>query len=167
LNPDEIPRGLRLAIDANVLIYHFTGLSQQCRQVLNRCQGGELVGICLAHISLEVLHRLMMLEAVTQGLVGSNPARKLRQAPEKVKSLRSSYANFELLECFGLKTCPLSHRAVQRTPWWSLQYGLLANDAGLLAGMEDQGVRDLVTADRQFLGVSQIRTWLVDDVADR
>ena len=30
--------------------------------------------------------------------------------------------------------------------------------------MEDHGLFHLVTADRQFLNVSQIRTWLIDDV---
>jgi predicted nucleic acid-binding protein len=167
LKTEELPKGLRLAVDANVLIYHFSGLSQQCRQLLSRCQSGEIAGFCPAHIALEVLHRLMMLEAATGGLAGSNPAKKLGQAPDKVKTLRSSYANFELLEAFGLKTFGLSPKAVQRTPWWSLQYGLLANDAALLASMEEQGLRDLVTADRQFLGIAQIRTWLIDDVVQR
>lgn len=164
LKPEEVPNGLRLALDANVLIYHFTGISVQCRQLLSRCQAGEILGYCPAHIGLEVLHRLMMLEAVGEGLVGSNPAKKLGKSPEKVMTLRSSYANFELLAAFGLQILPLTAKAVQRTPWWSLQYGLLANDAGLLAAMEEEGVRDLVTADRQFVGIPPIRTWLIDDV---
>lgn len=43
-------------------------------------------------------------------------------------------------------------------------YGLLANDAGLLAAMEDHGVVHLITADRHFTEISQVQTWLVDDV---
>lgn len=164
MKPEELPHGTQVSIDANVVIYHFTGRSQQSRQILSRCQAGEIHGTCISHIALEALHRLMMIEAVSQGLVGSNPARKLSESPDKVKGLRSCYASFELLEAFGIKIASLSPKAVGRTPWWSLQYGLLANDAGQLAAMEDHGLHHLVTADRQFMNVSQIRTWLIDDV---
>ncbi|MBT9585967.1 type II toxin-antitoxin system VapC family toxin [bacterium] len=164
MKPEELPHGTQVAIDANVLIYHFTGKSEQCRQVLSRCQGGELRGTCISHVALECLHRLMMVEAVSLGLVGSNPARRLSESPDKVKGLRSCFASFELLESFGIKIAGLSPKAAGRTPWWSVQYGLLANDAGQLAAMEDHGLFHLVTADRQFLNVSQIRTWLIDDV---
>ena len=163
---DDLPSGTRLAVDANVLIYHFTGLSQQCRRFLLRCQAGEFRAVCPAHIGLEVLHRLMMLEAVQRGLAGSSPARRLGEAPERVRELRSAYASFELLESFGIKMLSLTLKALSRTPWWSLQYGLLANDAGLVAAMEDHGVAHLITADRQFQAVSHIQTWLVDDVAE-
>jgi len=106
----------------------------------------------------------MMVEAVSSGVVGTSPARKLSQAPERVKGLRSSYRHFEMLSDFGIVILDLSVRAVARAPWWSLQHGLLANDAGLLAAMEDHGLTNLVTADRQFLGVSSIRPWLIDDL---
>lgn len=164
LKPEQLPKGTRVAVDANVLIYHFAGLSKQCKGFLLRCQAGEVQGICSSHIALEVLHRLMMLESVERGLATSNPARRMAEAPEKVKILRRSFASFELLESFGLKILSLSPRAISRTPWWSLQYGLLANDAGLLAAMEDHGVVHLITADRQFSEISQVQTWLVDDV---
>ena len=163
---DDLPPGTHLCVDANVLIYHFTGLSQQCRRFLLRCQAGELRAVCPAHIGLEVLHRLMMLEAVQRGLAGTSPARRMGETPERVRELRRAYASFELLESFGIKMLSLSPQALARTPWWSLQHGLLANDAGLVAVMEDHGVAHLITADRQFLAVSQIQTWLVDDITE-
>ena len=164
LKAEEIPSNARVAVDANVLIYHFTGMSQQCRAFLSRCQAREISVFCPAHIALEALHRLMMVEAVSSGVVGTSPTRKLSQAPERVKGLRSSYVHFELLSAFGIEILSLSARAVARVPWWSMQYGLLANDAGLLAAMEDHNLTHLVTADRQFLGVASIRTWLIDDL---
>jgi len=164
LRAEDIPANARVAVDANVLIYHFTGASQQCRAFLSRCQAREIGGFCPSHIALEALHRLMMVEAVSSGVVGTSPARKLSQAPERVKGLRSSYVHFEMLAAFGIEVLDLSARAVSRTPWWSLQYGMLANDAGLLAAMEDHRLTHLVTADRQFVGISSIRTWLIDDL---
>jgi len=62
----ELPAGQTVFIDANIFIYHFTGLSQECSSFLERCERGELWGVTAVHIILEVLHRLMMIEAVTK-----------------------------------------------------------------------------------------------------
>ena len=41
------------------------------------------------HIVLEVMHRLMMLEALQKGLItGGQPARKLKEQPEIIKVLQ-------------------------------------------------------------------------------
>ena len=65
----ELLTGQTIFIDANIFIYHFTGLSQECSSFLERCERGDLWGITGVHILLEVLHRLMMIEAVTKKLV--------------------------------------------------------------------------------------------------
>lgn len=49
---------------------------------MRSCQKGLARGVTSVHIVLEVLHRLMMLEAVGKGLVGGNNiAQKLRAHP--------------------------------------------------------------------------------------
>lgn len=53
---DSIPSGTRVFIDANIFIYHFTGVSTQCSDFLNRCERSDLEGNTSANVLLEVLH---------------------------------------------------------------------------------------------------------------
>ena len=63
------PAGASIFIDANIFIYHFTGVSEECSEFLTRCESREITGQTSINVILEVLHRLMMVEAVTKNLV--------------------------------------------------------------------------------------------------
>ena len=79
---DDLPSGATVFIDANIFVYHFVESSEQCKAFLTRCEQGELFGVTGVHVLLEVLHRLMMIEAVEAGLVSSgNVPRKLYERP--------------------------------------------------------------------------------------
>lgn len=75
-------------VDANVFIYHFGGRSLACKTFLERCARRELLGGTSTLILAEVLHRLMIAEAIAKGLVTAKTAvRKLGEIPELVKQL--------------------------------------------------------------------------------
>lgn len=62
----EIPDGLSVFIDANIFIYHFSGptpLSSSCSAFLGRIEDGVIRGLTSTIVLVEVLHRLMILEA--------------------------------------------------------------------------------------------------------
>lgn len=154
-----------MAVDANVLIYHFTGKSAQCSRFLARCVGRELHGFMPGHIALEVLHQLMLVEARIGGLVsGSSPARQLNAKSASVRSLTDCFRDFGLLERLGLTLLDTSRRAVERTAWFCLSYGLLANDAALLAVMEENGIDALATADGRLQNVPPFKTYGLSDL---
>lgn len=52
---EEIGPGQVVFVDANIIIYHFTGPSYACRTLLERCEDGEVLGITGAKVVLEVL----------------------------------------------------------------------------------------------------------------
>ena len=67
-------------------IYHFTGVSDECGDFLNRCEQGDLAAIPEVNVILEALHLLMMIDAVKKSLVKPpNIVRKLNESPEKIK----------------------------------------------------------------------------------
>ena len=39
----EVPRSSAVFVDANILIYHFTGRSDQCSAFLTRIEAGEVI----------------------------------------------------------------------------------------------------------------------------
>jgi len=66
---DSIEPGSEVFIDANIFIYHFTGVSDESSNLLSRCEQGNLTGITSLNVLFEVLHCLMMVEAVRKKLV--------------------------------------------------------------------------------------------------
>jgi hypothetical protein len=55
---EDLPEGTRIFVDANILIYHFSGVSLECQAFLQRCESGQLEAFTGVHIVLEVAHRL-------------------------------------------------------------------------------------------------------------
>ena len=89
---EDLPEGARVLVDANILIYHFSGVSLECRAFLQRCEFREVEAFTGVHILLEVLHRLMVLEALQKGLITGGH----RRASSK-SSLRSSRAYVSII----------------------------------------------------------------------
>jgi predicted nucleic acid-binding protein len=148
----EVPAGARILIDANIFIYHFTGASGECTQFLERCERGEVVGVTGVHLLLEVLHRLMMIEAVVGGLVTpGDVARKLRERPEVVRRLHRYQEQVELILGMGIEVLPLEAGLIELSRPYREEHGLLVNDSLTLALVEGLGLEGLATADEGLL----------------
>lgn len=162
---DDIATGVRVAVDANILIYHFTGQSRACQRFLRRCQSGELRACMPAHTALEVLHRRMTIEAVETGVASAgNVARKLAQHPDRVRQLLQCHADFAALRGLGIDIIATTPAALNRIHVHCLTYGLLANDAALVAVMEEEGISHLATADNALARMSVITVYQPDDL---
>lgn len=150
----DLPAGQTVFIDANIFIYHFTGLSQECSSFLERCERGELWGVTAVHILLEVLHRLMMIEAVTKKLVTpGNVAKKLRTRPNVVKQLADYQTQTETILEMGIELVGLTSDALRISHPYRRRGGLLVNDSLIAAVMEAEGILYLATADPDFTRV--------------
>ena len=164
----DLQAGKRVFIDANIFIYHFTGLSQECSAFLERCERGELWGVTAVHILLEVLHRLMMIEAVTKGLVTSgNVARKLRKRPNVVKQLADYQTQTEAILEMGIEVVGLTSDSLKIGHPYRCWDGLLVNDSLTAAAMEAEGISDLATADPDFTRVEGLRVYSPLELAKR
>lgn len=73
---NDLPPDALVFLDANIFVYHFSGVSLECRNLLKRVERGDIRAATGAHIILEVLHRLMTIEAVSKVL--SHPDNLLR-----------------------------------------------------------------------------------------
>ena len=164
----ELPAGQTVFIDANIFIYHFTGLSQECSSFLERCERGELWGVTAVHIILEVLHRLMMIEAVTKKLVTpGNVAKKLRKKPNVVKQLADYQTQTEAIPEMGIEVVHLTSDSLKVSHPYRQQDGLLVNDSLTAAVMEAEGIVDIATADPYSTRVDGLRVHSPLDIAKR
>ncbi|MCX8103173.1 MAG: type II toxin-antitoxin system VapC family toxin [Candidatus Bipolaricaulota bacterium] len=161
----KLPTGTRVFIDANVFIYHFTGVSQECREFLARCEHGEVFGVTGVFILLEVLHRLMMIEAETKRLVTPrNVAKKLKEKPEIVQRLTDYQTQVDAILEMGLEILPLDAEIVAMSERYRHEYGLLVSDSVTVALALSVGITALASADRDFERVRELALYKPTDV---
>jgi len=161
----DVPDGSTIAVDANILIYYFTGASGQCVDFIERVASGRVIGWLGAHVMAEVAHRLMVQEAQATGLVsGGNPAKKLKQRPGGVLGLTQYQTRVQSLALLMAAIHPLTLEVVERSAEVRDRYGLLTNDSLLIAMMQVHGTTALATADRDFLRLPDLQVHVPSDV---
>ena len=161
----ELPAGAQVFVDATIFICHFTGLSRECRDLLERCERGEVAGVTSTAVLAEVSHRLMMIEAVSRGLVEpGNVAAKLRAKPAVVRKLDRYQEQVDLIPMMGVEILPVDLPTFHRSRDFRSRHGLLTNDSLVLAGAGEAGLDAVATADRDFRRVKEIRVYEPGDL---
>lgn len=162
---ERLPIGRRVYVDANICLYHFSGVSPQCTAFLARCERGELTGVMGAHVLAEVAHRLMTIEAVRRGLVPpGNVAAKLRAQPGLVRALSTYQADVDTLLTIGIEVLPLDTDVLAASAVFRREHGLLVNDSLTLAQLRRGRIETLASSDREFTRVPGIRIYLPNDL---
>jgi len=162
---DELRDGEAIFLDANIFVYHFLGLSQQCKELLRRCRDGRLQGKTASFILAETGHRLMVAEAVEQQLVTSkNALKKLRERPEIVQQLKKHAESVLTIRAMNIESVALTTAAVEASAAVRRQYGLLTNDSILVAVMKELGLTSVATLDKDFARVKELGVYKPTDV---
>ncbi len=152
-------------IDANIFIYHFSGSSRECKIFLERCARQELLGFTSTSVLAEVLHRLMIAEAVEKRFVTSNNAvKKLRNTPSIVKGLTLYYENTNCIPQMNISIFNLTLEIVQKSTEIRKNEGLLTNDSLVIAFMNEQELTKVATANGDFDRVSGIDVYKPADI---
>ena len=168
MNLDDIPSGSLCILDTNVLIYAEQGLSQQAKRILRRCSARELIGVLPQTVWQELIHRLMVAEAMMLGKVsGSNPARKLARQPEVIKSLGLYREKIQALLDLGLAFESCTQEDLLEAGFkFQEKYGLLTNDSVILAAAVRLNADVIVTADEAFQRVKEMKVARPSDVRE-
>lgn len=115
----EIQDGTSVFIDANVFIYHSSGptvLSPACSAFLERIENGALRGVTSTIVLIEVLHRLMILEAVgTLGLTPRDALRYLKEHPQQARGLVAHQGVTQNIRQIGVKIVALGLADIERS----------------------------------------------------
>ncbi|MBI5328184.1 MAG: PIN domain-containing protein [Deltaproteobacteria bacterium] len=161
----NIKRDANVFIDANIFIYHFTGASKECSEFLKRCEQGEVSGMTSVIALLEVLHRLMMVEAVGKKLAAPpNIVKKLQKHPEKIKQLKDYYLNTRKIADMGIIIKPLTFETAEKSNSFRTEYGLMVNDSIIAAGMAEEGMDSLASNDDGFRKIGKFKVYSPGDV---
>lgn len=162
----EVESGSRVFIDSNIFIYHFTGASKECTDFLGRCEARDLHAVTSANVIVEVLHRLMMIEAVSKRLVRPpNIVKKLNRAPGKLKRLTEYFINAEKIPHMGVDIEPLTYETIVESHKVRLASGLMVNDSLVVASMHKEGILSLASSDKAFEKITEVTLYSPADLA--
>lgn len=154
---DDVPAGIDGFIDSTIFIYHFTGVSEDCRTFLERCERGEIHGITSVIVLAEVAHRLMTIEAVARGLVSAGGVvRKLREKPALVRKLSAYQEQVARIPLMGIEIVPFDLRLLLASAALRTALGLLVNDSLVVAAAIDAEVKAIASADRDLRRVKDL-----------
>lgn len=166
MNFDDLQPGDQIFLDANIFVYHFLGLSADCRQLLSRCHQGTLQGLTASFVVAEVLHRLMTAEAVARGLITSSQVvKKLRERPDIVRQLETPNRWVLQIKAMNIAITPLPVTTLEASASVRQLYGLLTNDSLLVAAMQELNLYKLATLDQDFARVSSLSVYQPTDVS--
>lgn len=107
---------------------------------------------------LEIAHRLMVLEAIEQGLpLGANHASRLARRPRLVRRLSKYYFAVLKIPQMGVEVLRLPEEFVTASQEFRQAHGLLVNDSLIPMHMRQAGISLLASADRSLDGIPWIR----------
>lgn len=156
----DLPVGTTIFIDTNCFVYHFTGAAESCRVLLERVARREVVGVTSAAVLLELHHRLLLWEIARQL---PHPVRNLpgllKSRPDLIRSARRCETALTELGKIHLRVLPMTLRLATLARRLSHEFGLLTNDALLLATMRAHDLTHLASNDTDFLSVPGITLW--------
>lgn len=163
---DRLPDGARVFIDANIFIYHFTGLSSSCRRLLERCELGAIRGLTSVTALAEVAHRLMLIEAVSRGLATpGGVVKQLRAHPERVRELQEYQRQTARVPLMGVDVLSVTSTTWAQADLLRAELGLLVNDSLIAASAIEADAHALASADRDFERLAAVTLYTPDDLS--
>ena len=164
---DRLPnlqRGADVFLDANVFIYAFSGRSNECRDLLRRCSTEELYGITTLEVVNEVTHRMMLLEAVANGIAKRDNVREIKGKWREITKLSQYWTQTARIFGLNILILPSDEPRLHRAQTMRLSHGLLTNDSLILAAMDEYGIDCLASRDGDFDHVAGLTIYKPTDI---
>ena len=162
---NSLPAGARALVDANIFIYYLGGLSADCKTFLRRVALREIEAHLTTIIVAEVLHRRMMAEAITKGLITPGQVlKKLKANPAAIPLLTDYITETEKLLRLPLRITEITAADIAASHDLRRSHGRFVNDSINLACAARLGLIHIITHDTDFGRVSQIQVWEPTDV---
>ncbi len=150
----DLATGDSVFVDANTLIYHFgphPTFGTACRQLMQRIESQDLLGFTSTHTLGEVAHQLMIVEALTLPSWSPGKVKKrLRQQPGALQNLSRFRMAVETVLQSRITVLTIAPALLGTAAIVSQQYGLLTNDALIVALMQANNLIRIASHDTDF-----------------
>ena len=159
-----LPTGARAVIDANIFVYAFRERSAQCEGLLARCRAQEVFGVTTLEVVNEVCHRLMLAEAVEEGIIGRPLAALLAGKDDSIARLRRYWTMTTKILEMNLAVLALEEPRARRGQQVRISCGLLTTDSLLVAAAVENSITNLVTLDSDFDHIAGLTVYKPTDL---
>lgn len=154
----NIPDGVAVIVDANILVYALMPQAQfhrDCRALLERGARGLVSLSTSVSVTADVLHRTMVLEVLAEGLVArsADAVALLKRQPTLIPRLTRYRTVLRDLRQARIDMLPLTYRDLHASRQSREQFGLLVNDSLIVAVMQRERITTLATNDPDFARV--------------
>ncbi len=156
----DLAAGSAPFLDANIFVYHVSLHPQwgaACSELLERIERQELQGFTSTHVVSEAAHRLLTLEAMSlPGAPKTGLVRYLQRHSAQLQQLvRFEQAIADVLTS-SIRILVIPPQLLNAANAISRQFGLLHNDALIIALMQANGLTALASHDDDFYRVPGI-----------
>jgi predicted nucleic acid-binding protein len=162
---NELKTDDAIFIDANIFLYHFTGVSNECKEFLKRCEAGDLLGVTSVTVMAEVCHHLMIAEAIQrQWIRPQKPVAQLQAKPEHIRNLSEYPSHLGSIVDWGIKIVTPPEDLLMKSQIFRSQYGLLTNDSLIPVYMKLANTSKLATNDQSFSRILSLQLYSPSDI---
>lgn len=166
----SIPNGTRVFVDTNIFFLHFLGKSATCTALIQRIHLGDLSAYVNSRVLLDLLHKMMLAEAVQKGLIQKARAEKLKdwlvRNRAQAGQLTAYQTQFESILSLRISLLRTTKKLLKDTKAERLAHGLMAGDSLHLGSMNRHSpiIPNLATNDGDFYHVPAVTIWKPMDV---
>lgn len=154
---ERFPAGASIFLDANVLLYHVLEARPSCALLLRRAKARDIRALTSIVVLSEVFHHLMLAEAVQRFRLDSS--RAALNLLRRLASLTTTRRLIKQVPALGVRVVPVRWRDLALAGELSQRYGLLTNDALIVATMSAYHLTHLATNDADFRRVPGLTLW--------
>ena len=150
---DDLSADERIFVDANLLVYHFAPhpvFGPPCGEFVERIQNNEVEALTSTHVLSEAAHHLMTFEASQKFGWSSKVVDRLKRQPAQIQKLTAFRDAVERVPQLGIQMLTIPVNLVAVAAGLSVQYGLLTNDALVVAVMQTNGLTNIASSDADF-----------------
>jgi predicted nucleic acid-binding protein len=150
----DLAAGAAVFLDANTLVYHFSGdaqLGAPCTELIKRIEQQDVPGFTSTHVLLDVAHRLMTIEAILVfGWPVASIAQRLRRHHQEIPRLTRFRQAVDEVPKLNIQVLPVLPPQVSAAAALCQQCELLSGDALVVAVMQANGLTNLASHDSDF-----------------
>jgi len=163
------PRAI-VFVDTMIFDLHFRGQSATCTAFMNRIATREISAFVNTQVLSDMLHKLMLYEALSKGFIPSRSATLLREALAANRSIGASLTDcqtqLEQVLAMGVQVRPITRRLLVDSKVERQSFGLMTGDSLHMGNMNRHPTRivDIATRDGDFAHISGLTVWEPMDV---
>lgn len=149
----DLPMNSAALVDANIFVFYFQPhavLGPNCTSLIKRIELKELTGFTSTHVLGEVAHRLMTMEASIKFGWQTKIVNRLKRDPSAMQKLSDFRRACQQIPTLGFRILTIDAPLLDTAAGISQQYGLLTNDALVVAVMQANGLTNIASSDADF-----------------